>query len=93
MSQIAILEAFADLRNIRRGQGRKHSVALCLAIFTLGVAAGNQGFLAIGDWIDSYQIQLNPIYFENRSFSSSGSRCFFTHRRSLIERGLILIQA
>ena len=34
---------------------------------------------------------LNRIYFENRSFSSSGSRCFLTHKRSLTARGVVLI--
>jgi hypothetical protein len=61
MSQIAILEAFTDLPDIRRGQGRRHSIGICLAIFTLAVAAGNQGFLAIGDWIDSYSKQLKQL--------------------------------
>ena len=37
------------------------------------------------------KLALNRIYFETRSFSSSGSRCFLTQRRSLIERGLVLI--
>ncbi len=36
-------------------------------------------------------VHLNRIYFENRSFSSSDSRCFLTHKRSLIERGSVLI--
>ena len=66
MSQIAILEAFEDLPDVRRGQGRRHSVALCLAIFTLAVVAGNQGFLAIGDWIDSYTEQLKQLFGVNR---------------------------
>ena len=30
---------------------------------------------------------LNPVYFENRSFSSSGSRCFLIHRRSRFGEG------
>ncbi len=34
---------------------------------------------------------LNRIYFETRSFSSSGSRCFLTHRRSLTTTGVVLI--
>lgn len=61
MSEIAILEAFDDLPDARRGQGRRHSIPLCLAIFTLAVVAGNQGFLAIGDWIDSYSEQLKQL--------------------------------
>jgi hypothetical protein len=39
----------------------------------------------------SAKSDLNRIYLENRSFSSSGSRCFFTQRRSLIKRGSALI--
>jgi hypothetical protein len=31
---------------------------MCLALFTLAIAAGNRGFLAIGDWITSYREQL-----------------------------------
>ncbi len=46
MPEIAILEVFADLSDRRRKQGKRHSIPLCLALFTLAVAAGNQGFLA-----------------------------------------------
>ncbi len=53
MPKIALLEVFADLPDVRRKQGKRHSIPLCLALFTLAVAAGNQGFRAIGDWIDS----------------------------------------
>jgi len=51
MSAIAIVEAFSDLPDKRRVQGRRHAQALCLALFTLAVAAGNRGFLSIGDWL------------------------------------------
>lgn len=74
MSRIAILEAFADLPDVRRGQGRRHSIPLCLAIFTLAVVAGNQGFLAIGDWIDSYSKQLKQLFNVNRLPSYSTIR-------------------
>jgi hypothetical protein len=74
MSRIAILEAFADLPDVRRGQGRRHSIPLCLAIFTLSVVAGNQGFLAIGDWIDSYKEQLKQLFDVNRLPSYSTIR-------------------
>lgn len=62
MSQVEILQAFTDFPDVRRKQGRRHSIPLCLAIFTIAVAAGNQGFLAIGDWIDSYQEQLKQLF-------------------------------
>ncbi|MBZ8180584.1 transposase family protein [Oscillatoria salina] len=58
MQQAAILEAFADLPDPRRKAGQRHSISLCLALFTLAIAAGNRGFLAIGDWIDAYQSEL-----------------------------------
>lgn len=57
MSQIAILEAFAELEDPRRRAGQRHTLPLCLALFTLAIAAGNKGFLAIGDWIISYREQ------------------------------------
>lgn len=58
MSQIAIIEAFAGLEDPRRRAGQRHPLPLCLALFTLAIAAGNKGFLAIGDWISSYHEQL-----------------------------------
>ncbi len=58
MEQAAILKAFADLPDSRRRAGQRHNLPLCLALFTLAVAAGNQGFMAIGDWIRAYQTQL-----------------------------------
>ena len=33
-----------------------------IALFTLAVAAGNQGFLAIGDWLKSYSRQLKELF-------------------------------
>ncbi len=58
MSQPAIIEAFVELRDPRRRAGQRHTLPLCLASFTLAIAAGNKGFLAIGDWIASYREQL-----------------------------------
>jgi len=49
--RIEILEAFSDLPDVRRFAGKQHHMALCLALFTLAVTAGNRGFLAIGDWL------------------------------------------
>jgi DDE_Tnp_1-associated len=54
MSEIEIVKAFAGLKDTRRRAGQRHSLPLCLALFTLGIAAGNKGFLAIGDWISSF---------------------------------------
>lgn len=51
MSQIAIVEAFVAIEDSRRQAGVRHTQSLSLALFTLAVAAGNRGFLAIGDWI------------------------------------------
>ena len=62
MSQIAIVEAFADLPDTRRTAGQRHHQALCLALFTLGVAAGNRGFLAIGDWLKADHEQLVTLF-------------------------------
>jgi DDE_Tnp_1-associated len=62
MSEIAIVEAFGDLPDNRRAKGRRHTQALCLALFTLAVAAGNRGFLAIGDWLKAYHAQLVTLF-------------------------------
>ena len=47
MTQAAILEAEAELPNPRRRSGQRHNLPLCLALFTLAVAAGNKGFLDV----------------------------------------------
>lgn len=62
MSQLAIVEAFADLPDTRRTAGQRHTQALCLALFTLAVAAGNRGFLAIGDWLKAYHDELVKLF-------------------------------
>ena len=58
MCQIAIIEAFVGLEDPRRHVGQRHTLPMCLALFTLAIAAGNRGFSAIGDWITSYREQL-----------------------------------
>ncbi len=51
VERIGILEAFIDLPDVRKAAGKRHQMALCLALFTLVVTAGNRGFIAIGDWL------------------------------------------
>jgi len=48
--QIEILDAFADLPDVRNAFGKRYPITLCLALFTLAVTAGNRGFwrFAIG---------------------------------------------
>jgi hypothetical protein len=62
MQQPAIVEAFAELSDPRQALGKRHSQPLCLALFTMAVVAGNQGFLAIGDWLNCYQADLIEIF-------------------------------
>ena len=62
MTQVAILEAFSELKDPRRRAGQRHTLPLCLALFTLAVVAGNKGFLSLGDWITSYQEQLIDMF-------------------------------
>ncbi len=78
MAEIALVGVFAGLPDRRRKQGKRHSLPLCLALFTLAVAAVNQGFLAIGDWLKSYKQQLKELFGVNRLPSYS------TIRRSLL---------
>jgi hypothetical protein len=78
VSEIAVLEAFSGMPDHRRKQGTRHSLELCLALFTLAVTAVNQGFLAIGDWLKSYNQELKELFEVNRIPSYS------TIRRALL---------
>ncbi len=60
--RIEILEAFADLPDVRKASGKRHQMALCLALFTLAVTAGNRGFISIGDWLKCYQSELLDLF-------------------------------
>ena len=62
MSELSILDAFAELPDTRRTAGQRHTQSLCLALFTLAVVAGNRGFLAIGDWIKAYRDELVVLF-------------------------------
>ena len=62
MTRLAIIDAFAGLPDSRRGAGRRHEQALCLALFTLAISAGCRGFLAISDWIESYHRELLELF-------------------------------
>lgn len=62
MTELAIVAAFSDLPDTRRTAGQRHQQALCLALFTLAVAAGNRGFLAIGDWLQAHHDELVQLF-------------------------------
>lgn len=62
MRDFAILHAFENLTDQRRGEGRRHSLSLCLTIFTIAVVAGNRGFLAIDDWIKANSEALIELF-------------------------------
>jgi len=62
MSPPAIVEAFRELPDLRRGAGRRHDQALCLALFTLSVSAGCRGFISISDWLNSYRGELLTLF-------------------------------
>ena len=79
--RIEILEAFSDLPDVRRSDGKRHPMALCLALFTLAVTAGNRGFLAIGDWLACYRCDLIALFNPPKSRLPSYS----TIRRVLLE--------
>ena len=79
--RIEILEAFSDLPDVRRAAGKRHPMALCLALFTLAVTAGNRGFLAIGDWLACYRCDLIALFNPPKSRLPSYS----TIRPALLE--------
>jgi DDE_Tnp_1-associated len=81
MSELAIVEAFRGLPDSRRGAGRRHDQALCLALFTLAVSAGCRGFLAIQDWLNSYRTELIALFAPPKDRLPSYS----TIRRILLE--------
>jgi hypothetical protein len=62
MTTPAIVATFSHLPDPRRGAGQRHNQALCLALFTLAVAAGCRGFLAIGDWLQAYYDELVELF-------------------------------
>jgi len=62
VERLEILEAFINLPAGRRAAGQRHHLALCLALFTLAVTAGNRGFLAMGDWLKSYRSKLIALF-------------------------------
>jgi DDE_Tnp_1-associated len=62
MGQLAIVEAFSGLPDARRGAGQRHNHALCVALFTLAISAGCQGFLSIQDWLTSYHRELLELF-------------------------------
>ena len=80
MCQIAILETFAGLEDPRRRAGQRHTLPICLALFTLALTAGNRGFLAIGDWMTSYREQLIDLLKPSKNRLPSYS----TIRRALL---------
>ncbi len=59
---LEIIAAFSEIADSRNNSGKRHHIALCLALFTLAIAAGNQGFLAIGDWLKSYEKELIELF-------------------------------
>ena len=60
MSELTIIEAFADLPDTRRKAGQRHTQPLCLAL--LSVTAGNRRLLAIGDWLKAYHDELVALF-------------------------------
>lgn len=62
MGNLAIVEAFLNLPDARRGEGKRHDQALCLALFTLSICAGCRGFLSISDWLLSYRSELMELF-------------------------------
>jgi hypothetical protein len=81
MRNLAIVEAFRDLPDARRGAGRRHDQALCLALFTLAISAGCRGFLAMQDWLQAYRVALLELFSPAKSRLPSYS----TIRRILLE--------
>jgi hypothetical protein len=61
MQQPAILEAFAELSDSRQASGERHLQPLRLALFTMTVVAGNQGFFASAPSQKTAIVTLQPL--------------------------------
>jgi len=81
MSTLAIVSAFSALPDVRRGAGKRHDQALCIALFTLAISSGCKGFLAMSDWLFSYRDELLELFQPAKSRLPSYS----TIRRVLLE--------
>lgn len=81
MSTLAIVEAFSELPDPRRGAGCRHQYAVCLALFTLAISAGCRGFLAMGDWLKAYRTPLIELF----GFPRHGIPSYSTIRRTVLE--------
>lgn len=81
MSSLAIVAAFSGLPDARRGAGRRHDQALCIALFTLAICAGCRGFLSISDWLKGYRRELLELFNPAKSRLPSYS----TIRRVLLD--------
>ncbi|MEM9807775.1 MAG: transposase family protein [Cyanobacteria bacterium P01_D01_bin.56] len=53
---------FAEMSDVRNASGKRHQMALCLALFTLAVAAGNRGIRAVGSWLKRHQSELAELF-------------------------------
>ena len=62
LEELEIIAVFSEIADPRNNSGKRHQIALCLALFTLAIATGNQGFLAIGDWLESYEETLIELF-------------------------------
>ena len=76
VERIEILEAFVDLPDVRKASGKRHHLALCLALFTLAVTAGNRGFLAIKEGVR--RVTKEPL---------CGGRAVGTGQEEIVDRG------
>ena len=81
MTALAIVEAFSELPDPRRGAGLRHKYDVCLALFTLAISAGCRGFISIGNWLRAYRDPLNALF----GFPKHGIPSYSTVRRALLE--------
>ena len=81
MRTLAVVEAFSELPDPRRGAGCRHKYALCLVLLTLAISAGCRGFLSIGDWLKAHREPLIALF----GFPKHGIPLYSTLRRSLLD--------
>ena len=65
---------FDEMPDVRNASGRRYQMALCLALFTLAITAGNRGLRAVGSWLKRHQSELAELFKSPRIPSYSTIR-------------------
>src|SRR4051812_6746032 len=80
----ALLDQFGQIEDPREPWRVAHPLPEGLLLVVCGTICDCEDYDLIAEWGEEH---LNRVYFEKRSFSSSGSRVSLTQRRSAMTKG------